>query len=215
MAHLLPIRQAEDITKKIEARAKLIDAEARKITAEHLFNVDTTDNQDEDSETATQTQTRAQRFNDQRNNIPRPKIDENCTDSDWAFFKAQWSRYILGTHMTPQQEIHYIWDACSKTLQRNLHNGAGNRIQDPKVLLEHLKLLAVKGKNNLVNIVELQRMGQGHQETVMQYSTRLNGQTDLCDFTVECTGCGESVSYKDKTIMHQFIKGLADQQTQE
>lgn len=81
--------------------------------------------------------------------------------------------------------------------------------------MEHIRLLAGKAKNNLVNIVELQRMGQGNQETIMQFSTRLNGHADLCDFSIDCTACGEQVSYKEKDILHKFVKGLADQQTQE
>ena len=143
---------------------------------------------------------------DKRENLPRPKIAEDSSESDWAFFKAQWGRYVQGTQMLPTQQIQHLWAACSENLQRQLHNGGGNKILDPQILMEHVRLLAVKAKNNIVNIVELQRMGQGNQESMMQYSTRLNGQADLCDFSVDCTDCGHPVSYKEKVIMHQFIK---------
>ena len=215
MAHLLPIRQAEDKTKKIEAKALLLQAEVQKINAENNTN-NATDEQEPsaDNQSASQTTT-TNKFNDKRDNLPRPKIEENSSESDWDFFKAQWKQYVQGTNMSSSQEIQHLWAACSETLQYNLHNGGGNRILDPQILLEHIRLLAVQRKNNLVNIVELQHMGQGQQESIMQFSTRLNGQADLCDLVVECTDCGQSVSFKEKTIMHQFVRGLSDQHAQE
>ena len=32
--------------------------------------------------------------------LPRPKIDEGSTESDWSFFKQQWIRYSKGTNIS-------------------------------------------------------------------------------------------------------------------
>ena len=55
--------------------------------------------------------------------IPRPKISHGATESDWGFFKAQWTRYAAGTSMTSDQQLHQLWACCSEELQRALHNG--------------------------------------------------------------------------------------------
>ena len=78
-----------------------------------------------------------------------------------------------------------------------------------------IKRLAVNRRNNLVNIVEFQRMGQNKDENIMSYVTRLNGQADVCDFMVECTACQADISFKDKIIMYQLVRGLADVTAQE
>ena len=87
MTHNYDMRKDEDETKKIEARAKLIQAEAQKITAQTnaTTQADVLDELD-DEPTAPSTTSRTQRHLEKRENIPRPKIQENCTDSDLAFF---------------------------------------------------------------------------------------------------------------------------------
>ena len=58
-------------------------------------------------------------------------------------------------------------------------------------------------------------MGQKSEETITQYSTRLNGQAAICDLTVECPNCNQDVSFRERTIMFQFIRGLSDVKAQE
>lgn len=117
--------------------------------------------------------------------------------------------------MSAQQQVHHLWAACSQSLQRSLHNSGAHILTDPKALMEDIRMLAVKRKNNLVNIVELQRMGQGAQETITQYTSRLMGQGDICDFTIQCSECEHDFSFRDRIIMYQFIRGLADVSAQE
>ena len=78
-----------------------------------------------------------------------------------------------------------------------------------------VKELAVKKRNNLVNIIELQGMGQQHGEKVSTFIARLNGKAEICDYLVECKECHKDVSYKEKTIMYQLVRGLADREMQE
>ena len=58
-------------------------------------------------------------------------------------------------------------------------------------------------------------MGQAQDESVSAFSTRLNGQADICDLFVPCQECQTDVSYKDHFIMHQFIRGLREIGAQE
>ena len=60
-----------------------------------------------------------------------------------------------------------------------------------------IKSLSVRRRNNLVNIMTLQGMGQEREEGVLAYLARLNGQAELCDLSVACP-CGKVVSFKDK-----------------
>ena len=139
--------------------------------------------------------------------IPRPKIGNSSTESDWSFFQAQWSRYVLGSGMTKQQQIQHLWAACSFDLQRSLHNGNSAKITEPHLLMENIHIIAVKKVNNLVNIVQFQSLHQFSDETVTAFGTRLNGHANICDMLVNCDECEMDISFKDKLIMYQFIKG--------
>lgn len=122
---------------------------------------------------------------------------------------------IHGTNMTTKSQIQHAWAACEEPLQRAMHNAGADKIADPAELLQLIKSLAVKRRNNLINIIELQRIGQQSVETIKTYSASLNGQADLCDLFVTCNTCQEDVSFKEKTTMYQLIRSLADVQAQE
>ena len=62
---------------------------------------------------------------------------------------------MASTGISGDEAVQQLWTACSLTLQRSLHNGGATSITDPKALLDIIKTLAVKQKNNMVNIVEL------------------------------------------------------------
>ena len=81
--------------------------------------------------------------------------------------------------------------------------------------MEKIKGLAVKKRNNLVNIVELQGMGQQRDEKISAFIARLNGKAELCDYNVECPQCKVLVSYKEQTIMYQLVRGIQDRDQQE
>ena len=108
--------------------------------------------------------------------------------------------------MSSTQEVQHLWAACDDQLQRALHNAGGGRINNSKDLKAMIKQIAVKRRNNLVNIVTLQQMGQQQNETVTSYSTRLNGQADVCDLLIECPDCHHDVSFKEKVLMYQFVR---------
>ena len=229
-AHVLPIKMEEQRAKTVEAEAKkreadakVIDAEAKKIHEQTQQIIARQSNaqevDDEISATATsETRSSSQAprsIHDKRDSLPHPSISENASVLDWSFFLAQWRRYISATKLTTEQQIHHLWAAYSPQLQRALHCGNAGSITDPRSLLEDIRLLAVKRKNNLVHVVELQRMGEASDETITQFSTRLNGQAAICDLPVECPECQYEVSFREKAVLYQFIRGLADSHSQD
>ena len=142
-------------------------------------------------------------------------MDEGISQSDWNFFTSQWSRYVKGTGLTGESVILHLWEACSEPLQRSMHHAGAGAEEDPERLMTTIKTLAVKKHNNLVNIIELQRIGQHHDETISAYSARINGQASLCDLFVECPGCNGQVSFKEKLVMYQLVRGLSDKESME
>jgi hypothetical protein len=58
-------------------------------------------------------------------------------------------------------------------------------------------------------------MQQFSDETVTAWGTRLNGHAKMCDMLVQCEGCENDVSFAEKMIMYQFVKGLKDTHAQE
>lgn len=225
MAHLLHVRLQENATKARQAEAAIHEEEAKKIHEETQKIIASTNAQQSSRESSPSsrgtdatagsgTSNNRSRQQDKRDSLPRPTIEENSNVTDWTFFLIQWKRYVLATNLSEPQQIHHLWAACSAQLQRSLHMGADS-VTDPRTLLENVRLLAVKRKNNLVHIVEFQRMGQNDSETITQFTTHLQGQASICDLTVECPDCEKQVSFREKFIMYQFIRGLQDTNAQE
>ena len=58
-------------------------------------------------------------------------------------------------------------------------------------------------------------MSQFNDETVTAFATRLSGHANLCDMLVTCDACEIDISFKNKLVMFQFVKGLKDSHAQE
>ena len=184
IAPTLPLKMLEAQRDAHKAEAELRKAEAAKIREERGTL--------EEPTPATHAPTRT---GPKVEPIPRPTIDKGMTESDSSFFTNQWDRYILGTGLTGDTVALQLWAACTTTLQKSLHNGGAGHITDRKQLLDVIKSLAVERRNSLVNIVELQGMGQHRDEKVNTYTARLNSKANLCDLTTECKNCEAEVSF--------------------
>ena len=139
------------------AQAKEKDAEAKKIVAESGGQI-------EGGAIAGGTP----RAGERRTPLKRPDLEEDCTESDWSFFLASWARYATACKLESGEEISHLWSACSDSLQKQLHNkGAGSETDKGK-LLELIKQLAVRKRNNLVNVITFQQMAQERDETSMR-----------------------------------------------
>ena len=99
MVHNLPLKHQEVQVEQYKAKTERIRVQQQ-----------SQDNDDIDAESgstnsgSTQSQSRKSRV--KLENIPRPKIQSNSTASDWSFFSSQWSRYVDGSEMTPQQQVN-------------------------------------------------------------------------------------------------------------
>ena len=206
-AHELPLRAIEAGVKKIEAETMKIQAETARVIADRPAPQVV-----QASVSQSVGHQEVPRLQDRRDKIPRPTVDEGISQSDWNFFVSQWTRYVKGTGLTGDSVVLHMWEACSDTLQRSLHHAGAGAEEDAEKLMALIKSLSVKKHNNLVNIIELQRIGQHRDETVMAYSARINGQASLCDLYVECPGCSSHVSFKEKLVMYQLVRGLEDKE---
>ena len=81
MAHELPLQLQQNNTRQYE-----VETEREKVQGTKTPQVD--------------------KYNEKRDSIPRPKIEENATASEWSFFQAQWGRYTKGSNMSNTQELH-------------------------------------------------------------------------------------------------------------
>ena len=84
------------------------------------------------------------KFVQKRDSIPRRTVEENSTESDWAFFLAQWSRYTQGAEMTTAQELQQLWAACPLPIQRQLHNRGGQCCLTTLKLLNQMKVIRLE-----------------------------------------------------------------------
>ena len=149
--------------------------------------------------------------------LPRPTLDVEITEVEWTFFMSEWTRYKRSTGLTGQFVTDQLWACASDSLRRSCHQSGATETTTEEQLLELMKKLSIKAQNRLVNIVQFLSMTQGTEEPVTQYISRLKGQSKVCDFSITCSkaGCDTAVSYADKMVGHQLVRGLSDISTQE
>ena len=171
-AHTHAVDQENAAAARITAEAAKTAAEAEKLRAERNSTRESGSNRGE-----------------KKAMMARPTIEESVSESDWSFFTAEWDRYVEATDLTDDGEaaVRHLWQACSDGLRRALHNDGARDIRDVGILLGRIKSLCVQRRNNLVNILTLQKMGQERDEGVLAFVARLNGQASLCDLNVVCS----------------------------
>ena len=133
-AHELPLRHSEAVVAKLVAETEKVKAETAQVLTERAV--------DEPAAPVAPQPVLAQPGHgnmDRRDRMPRPQIDEGVSQSDWNFFKSQWSRYVMGTGLTGQSVVLHLWKACSEPLQRSLHHAGAGAEVDPVVLLDTIK----------------------------------------------------------------------------
>ena len=207
-------KMAHDHEKDLaRVNAARLEAEAKKLVAEtNKYRAET----ERQSQLPVDRAGPAPAVRERRAPLKCPTIEEACTESDWFFFLAEWRRYHVAVGLTEDDAgaIRHLWRVCSDALRQALHNDGAQSETVPDSLLKCIKSLAVKRRNNLVNIMQLQKMGQMRDEGVLAFLSHLNGQADLCDLNVECY-CERSVGFKEKFKTLQLIRGLVDVEIQE
>merc|ERR1712239_111632 len=204
-------------TNETRAEAARVEAEAKKLAAEaDRYRAESERLAAGNGSAAAPVGQRSEVKSEGRAPMKCPVVEENCTESDWSFFVAEWNRYSTAVGLDGDEPgaVRQLWAACSDGLRRALHNDGAQSETAVQQLLQHVKSLAVKRRNNLVNIMTLQKMGQQREEGVLSFLSRLNGQADLCDLQVACS-CNKLVCFKEKFKTLQLIRGLVDQEIQE
>merc|ERR1712239_114631 len=146
----------------METSAKHLEAEAKKIAAEtKKYEAETARleaKRDGPSGGTTSVSSKGER----KAPMEGPSVDEGVKEGDWSFFLAEWGRYTeaVGLSGDGPGAVRHLWSACSEGLRRALHNDGARDESDPKILLARIKSLAVKQRNNLVNVMTLQGMNQ-------------------------------------------------------
>ena len=85
--------------------------------------------------------------------------------------------------------IDQLWACASDHLARVCQDFGVSDICTEDKLLASLKKHAIKDQNLHVNRYNFLRMCQNTEEPVTNYSSRLTGQANTCDYKVKCTGC--------------------------
>merc|ERR1712082_277551 len=203
-------------TNETKAEAARIEAEAKKLAAEADRYRAESERLAAGNGGAAAAGSRLDGHKERRAPMKCPVVEENCTESDWSFLVAEWTRYSTAVGLDGDEPgaVRHLWAACSDRLRRALHNDGAQSETAVLQLLQRVKSLAVKRRNNLVNMMTLQKMGQQREEGVLSFLSRLNGQADLCDLQVACA-CSKSVCFKEKFKTLQLIRGLVDQEIQE
>ena len=149
--------------------------------------------------------------------LPRPKVAEGASQTDWAYFKNGWERYKRSTQLDGQPAIDQLWACASDELARAVYDSGvlGNCTEAD--LLKAMEKLAVRAQNKLVNVVTFLGMSQDSEEPAGSFAARLRGQGAICDFSITCTNatCLQENSYMDHMVSHQLVRGLSDTEIQE
>ena len=142
-AHTIEVERETAAAARITAEAAKTSAEADKLRAER------------------QRQPTESSRGEKKATMARPTIEESVSESDWSFFVAEWSRYVEATDLAEDEAgaVRHLWQACSDGLRRALHNDGAREITNIDTLMARVKSLCVQRRNNLVNILTLQKMG--------------------------------------------------------
>jgi hypothetical protein len=140
------------------------------------------------------------------------------SEADWRYFLDDWDVFQelanIGPNV-PRRRLEF-WNCMAPEL-KHMCKDAGIResTETEQALIQAIKELAVRQNNVLISQVQFMNMGQEREESGLSYSARLRGKSSQCSFTVTCAGCEVDVSYAEKILAHQFVRGLVDPVIQE
>jgi Fe-S-cluster containining protein len=146
----------------------------------------------------------------------RPRIDLNSTEGKWEFFKNEWALYKRRASL-PASCPEELRACCSEELRQELFNYIGPSTIDvlnEPTLLDHIRRLAVKGRNKAVHRQQFYTLHQDPDTPAHQFVAQLRAKAEHCNFIVKCANCDENVSYASPMISDQLTVGLADKDIQ-
>ena len=115
----------------------------------------------------------------------RPSIDIDTTESEWAIFEDNWSRFKRMAKLTTADEIRdNLRECCEPQLNKRLFDVKGvatlNAASEAD-LLKWIKEIAVKGVHKEVHRTQFVNLKQKQAETIPSYSSLLKSKTALCN----------------------------------
>ena len=153
----------------------------------------------------------------------RPSIDVDTTESEWAVFDDNWSRFKRMAKLVAVDEVRdNLRQCCATQLNKRLFDVKGvatlNAASEADLLV-WIKEIAVKGVHKEVHRTQFSNLRQKQGETINSFYGRLKSEGALCDFSqlapATCTsnGCqcpnhGIRLSYEDDMVATQLVNGL-------
>ena len=134
-------------TNETRAEAARVEAEAKKLAAEaDRYRAESERLAAGNGSAAAPVGQRSEVKSERRAPMKCPVVEENCTESDWSFFVAEWNRYssAVGLDGDEPGAVRHLWAACSDGLRRALHNDGAQSETVVMQLLQRVKSLAVK-----------------------------------------------------------------------
>ena len=147
--------------------------------------------------------------------VRRPVISSGSSTEDWSYFSSRWNDYVQATRVAGHDRIIQLLECCDEQLRKDLtrsHGSLTNRTEAE--ILSAIKTLAVRHENTMVARVTLLNMRQDREETIRSYSARLRGQAGICKYTVNCSGCNNTVDYTEEMVKDAVTRGISDQDIQ-
>ena len=100
--------------------------------------------------------------------IPRPELELDATDQDWAHFKVKWERYKRSClqGMEPSTIIDHLLASCSNELENAIWKQEQKNPDSEAELLRLMENLGVRKHNVLLNKVAFLDMSQNSGKPV-------------------------------------------------
>ena len=148
--------------------------------------------------------------------VKRPSISSAGTTEEWLYFKSRWSDYIRATRLDGTDKIIQLLECCDKQLRKDLTRNQGGTLitMTEEEVFAATRELAVREENTMVARVTLHNLKQDHDKPIRAYGARLRGQTSVCKYTQQCTGCDANVDYTETILRDLLCRGLDDPEIQ-
>ena len=120
--------------------------------------------------------------------FPRPTVGVDETRERWDNFVLNWTQYKEDSDLRAKEVSRQLVACCSDELQTILSRNLGSQQfeTEEKVLLEHMKQLAVEYQNPAVYVQEFLDISQQPDEGIRHFLSRLKGVALHFDFSVDC-----------------------------
>ena len=108
--------------------------------------------------------------------VKQPTIDSGGTNEDWQYFNQRWSEYKSATRLSGPDVIYQLLECCEESLRKDLTRTYGTLISSTEqVVLNFIKLCAVRAENILVARVQFGQIRKDRYEPVRAFAARLRG----------------------------------------